>query len=572
MTTAAVLWHENYNLDEIVTPVNVVKFAELLRDTEYNKIKTDFLVDGFSKGFSLRFAGNRKVIRTAPNLKIRIGSKTELWNKVMKEVEAKRYAGPYTEVPYQYFIQSPIGLVPKDKGTKTRLIFHLSYPRVSKDGECSVNAGIPKEYCTVKYPDFAEAVQLCRKLGVSNEGPVFCGKSDMSMAFRQAPIRIEDFCLLILKATHPITGVTYYFCDKALPFGSSISCAIFQEISNGIAHIFMVKTAKKTVNYLDDFFFAAILKTLCDHQVNCFINVCKTINFPLSLEKTEWGNTMITFLGFLLDTERELVCIPVDKVVRALDMIEYFINRRKVTVHEIQKLAGFLNFLCRCIVPGRAFTRRLYALMAGHNSKLKPHHHVRVKSENKLDLGLWKQFLTSPTVFSRSFRDFELGDAEPIQFYSDASGNFHYGYGAWCYGNWLQSHWNVEFMRRFRPSIEFLELYAVAVAVMAWIHMFANRKIFIFCDNESVCRMIDNSSSTCQFCMILIRIIILKSMTHNVRIFAKHVKTDDNGIADALSRFQMKRFRKLAPWLNNVKMTEIPEEISPISKIWPIKF
>ena len=61
----------------------------------------------------------------------------------MKEVELGRFAGPYDEPPFEHFVQSPIGLVPKDKGLKTRLIFHLSYP---KDGE-SVNSGIPKEFC-----------------------------------------------------------------------------------------------------------------------------------------------------------------------------------------------------------------------------------------------------------------------------------------------------------------------------------------------------------------------------------------------------------------------------------------
>ena len=34
----------------------------------------------------------------------------------MKEVEAKHYAGPFKTIPFENFIQSPIGLVPKDNG------------------------------------------------------------------------------------------------------------------------------------------------------------------------------------------------------------------------------------------------------------------------------------------------------------------------------------------------------------------------------------------------------------------------------------------------------------------------
>ena len=47
----------------------------------------------------------------------------ELWNKVMKEVELGRYVGPVERPPFDSYVQSPIGLVPKDKGLKTRLIF-----------------------------------------------------------------------------------------------------------------------------------------------------------------------------------------------------------------------------------------------------------------------------------------------------------------------------------------------------------------------------------------------------------------------------------------------------------------
>ena len=71
------------------------------------------------------------VRRLSPNLKLRVSNVTVLWNKVMKEVKAKRYAGSFAmdNPPFEYFIQSPIGLVPKDGGKATKLIFHLSYPR-----------------------------------------------------------------------------------------------------------------------------------------------------------------------------------------------------------------------------------------------------------------------------------------------------------------------------------------------------------------------------------------------------------------------------------------------------------
>ena len=119
------MFFENFDLDNVVTPVKVDIYQQLLIDAGFDKKKTKFLVEGFTKGFSVGYQGPTQGKKKSANLKLRVGSTTELWNKVMVEVKAKRYAGPFKKIPFKNFIQSPIGLVPKVKGKKTRLIFHL---------------------------------------------------------------------------------------------------------------------------------------------------------------------------------------------------------------------------------------------------------------------------------------------------------------------------------------------------------------------------------------------------------------------------------------------------------------
>ena len=372
----------NTDLENIITPVRHEILKDLLEESGYDAAKTKYLIDGFKDGFQLEYQGRlRGCRRLAPNLKLRIGSKLQLWNKVMAEVELGRFAGPFEQPPFKHFVQSPIGLVPKDKGLKTRLIFHLSYP---KKGD-SVNSGIPYNKCTVKYPEFDWAVKMCLQEGVGCS----IGKSDMSSAFRHVPMAKSQWWLLVMKAEHPKTGKIWYFVDKCLPFGSSISCAIFQDISNAIAWIVRHRTKKSNVNYLDDYLFAAALQRLCNIQIEVFLRVCKEINFPVALEKTYWGTTRLTFLGLLLNTVRQVICILLDKLLKAIGWIDFFLNKRnkKATVLEFQKLCGTLNFLCRCIVPGRAFLRRLY--VNGHDNKQKvllPHHHIKITEEHRLDL------------------------------------------------------------------------------------------------------------------------------------------------------------------------------------------
>ena len=185
--------------ENLVTPVNVKALHNLLVESEYDESKTNFIIDGFTNGFSIGYTGPENIQRMAPNLKFAIGDVLELWNKVMKEVQLKRYAGPFRQVPFKNYIQSPIGLVPKDGGTQTRLIFHLSYPR---NGKCkSVNANTDPKLCKVKYPEFMDAIQLCL-----NEGR-FChlGRSDMRMAFRNLCIRRDHWHYLVMKAKDPET-------------------------------------------------------------------------------------------------------------------------------------------------------------------------------------------------------------------------------------------------------------------------------------------------------------------------------------------------------------------------------
>ena len=217
---------------------------QLLTKTQYDTDKTQYLVRGFTNGFELEFEGDRLVKHNSPNLRFQIGDKFELWEKAMKAVTAGCYAGPFEEIPYEWYIQSPIGLVPKDKGKKTRLIFHLSYPRGGD--HISVNEGIPHESCTVKYPDFDQAVKLCLKAGKN----CMVGKSDMSMAFRHMPLSPREWPLLILMAYHQETGQVFYFVDKCLSFGSAISCKIFQTFSDAVAHVVEHKCKKENVNYL----------------------------------------------------------------------------------------------------------------------------------------------------------------------------------------------------------------------------------------------------------------------------------------------------------------------------------
>ena len=448
----------------MVTPVKYDVFRDILIEAGYHKShpeEFDFIVEGFQHGFPLGYQSTRKVKVTSNNLKFTVGDEIELWNKVMKEVKLKRFAGPFSEIPYEDdFIQSPIGLVPKDNGNDTRLIFHLSHPH--DHNSTSVNANTPKELSSSTYLDFSDAIRLVNEC-IQQANSCFVGKSDAKSAFRNLGISPRFWRYLILKARNPLDKKWYYFVDKCLLFGASISCAHFQRVSDAIAFLVKFKTKKELVNYLDDFLFTAILRHLCDSQINVFLMVCENIGMLVNIEKTFWSDQIMTFLGFLIDSVKRIVAIPTDKIEKAESLIGKLVNKefkpkskRKMTILQLEKICGFLNFLGRAVVPGRAFTRRLYDQLVCY-SNLKQHHHIKITDEMLLDLKMWLRFLKHPAAFCRSFLDFDSClEADDIGFYMDASQNFDLGFGGICIGlgSWMQGKWPEEY-KIVEPSIQY---------------------------------------------------------------------------------------------------------------------
>ena len=153
------VYFENFDLDNMITPVKVEMFISELQKSNYDTNETDFLESGLTNGFDIGYNGPQTRRCTAENIPFRdgVGNSAVLWNKLMKEVKLKRVAGPFESIPFENYIQSPIGLVPK-ADNQTRLIFHLSYD-CKRDGLQSVNHYTPRDICTVHYKDIDYAVR-----------------------------------------------------------------------------------------------------------------------------------------------------------------------------------------------------------------------------------------------------------------------------------------------------------------------------------------------------------------------------------------------------------------------------
>ena len=493
--------------------------------TYHKKDDAAILTNGFRSGFSLGFQGERRAI-SAPNLSSARQFPGVLLTKISKEVSLGRIVGPFWQPPFRNFRCSPVGLVPKHTPGEFRLIQHLSAPR-----GLSVNDFIDPDQCSVSYTSFDRAVELVLSLGECAR----MGKADIQSAFRLLPVRPEDFELLGMC----VAGKYYY--DRCLPMGCSISCALFERFSS-----FLEYCCRKSANtdgilhYLDDFFFAGTSRGECAGIMRHFFDICDKFGVPIAAEKTEGPVSVLTFLGLEIDAAAQSVKVPGDKLASLQAQLREAAARNKITLRQLQSLIGSLNFVCKAVAPGRAFLRRLIDLTRGIRL---PHHRVRITKGARADMQAWSIFLSdfNGTV---KFLDSEWRDNWDFQFFTDAAASI--GFGIYFANKWAQCRWPDTVVSR-AYSIAFLELFPIVVGLQMWGALLANSRVVFWSDNQTVVHVVNSQTSKCTDIMKLVRRLVIICLKFNIRFKAQYVPGARNEIADALSRFQMDRFRRLAP-------------------------
>lgn len=520
----------------VVTPVKVNVLGQFLEGYD-DHLKT-FLYEGFKQGFKIQYQGPRQQ-RFCKNLLSVQQHENIVAEKLQKEVSLGRIAGPFNFLPFSNLHCSPIGIVPKKEINEFRLIHHLSYP----DG-ASINDFIPDELCSVSYTTVDDAIKQIKKLGKS----CLLAKTDIASAFRILPVHPDD---------HELLGIQfngYFYYDKCLPMGCSISCSIFETFSTALQWIACTKFGVPTMlHILDDFLFLGPPdSSICKLALHQFMSMCDVLGVPIKGEKTEGPSTTLIFLGIELDTVNMEARLPEEKIVKIQNALHSAKRRKKMTLRKLQSLIGLLNFACCVVVPGRAFLRRLIALTRGVS---KPHFRIRMNSQARLDLNAWCEFIDNFNGKSMFIND-DWQNSHKLNLYTDAAGKFGYGavFGTkWFYGTWedlsLQQDYNITFK----------ELFPIVIAVETWGQALANQSILFHSDNIAVVEIINKISSKDTSVMCLVRRLVLACLRHNILFQAEHIPGKINTLPDLLSRLQVQKFLGLAPYMDRFPTT-VPKQ------------
>ena len=561
----------SYGHDKWHSPVNprILEFYLYLAD--YDLSESQFLVKGFSEGFTIGHYGalNNTIVENDVSISL---LHDEALEKVLKEVNLGRIDGPFEGVPACFkddFHCSPCKIIPKKSPGNYRLLHNYSYPY----DQSAVNSNILDVYKRVRYESVRDAVKK-----ICNYYPgLFMAKDDIEDAFRLLPLHYTEFKKLLFSIGD------YVYCDLAGSMGCSSICQLWERFATalhymaknvhlisskfcaspvslelGVNSLFhrqddcLGKSAGDLCHMADDFLLLNQSEVGCRIDQSNFHWLCHDLGVPIAWDKSCSPATNMDFLGISFDTQNESASIPHEKVAQYLEDISEFLKLKRVSLKQCQSLAGKLSFAAS-VVQGRAFLRRLFELIA--TVARKNNRFLFVNGELRKDLVTWQTFLCNYNCLT-FYRLVDPFVDTNIVIESDAS---NIGFGL-VYGSvWIQGYYPAEC-----SAIDFntRELYPVLVIMEMLGQSWQNSVVRFVTDNSCTLGAINNQSSKSKSSMIIIRRLVILLLKWNIHLKAQHIAGKKNILPDRISRFAVSSDLLRAYNMNDTPL-QIPQHLWP---------
>ena len=140
---------------------------------------------------------------------------------------------------------------------------------------------------------------------------VLMAKLDLSAAYRRVPVHYNDSLLLGLEWQ----GTVYI--DKALPFRPWSAPKTFTAVADGLTWAMRCRGVEDLIHYLDDFFFFFPTSAeACKNALAVSVPLCAELELPVVPDKVASPSPMITFLGIEIDSVKQELRLPHNKLTR----------------------------------------------------------------------------------------------------------------------------------------------------------------------------------------------------------------------------------------------------------------
>ena len=507
-------------LQGIHTPLVVQQWKASLAPHP-DKNFSQYITQGLQHGFHIGMDASSTLKAASVNMQLALQNPDVIRERLSTECKAGRVIGPLPREMFSQVHVSRFGVIPKKhQPGKWRMIIDMSSPKGH-----SVNDGISRDLCSLSYASVDDAVKIVKKWGNGTE----LAKFDLENAYRLIPVHPSDRILLGMEWEGQL------FVDTALPFGLRSAPKIFSAVADGLQSILEQQGAHPIMHYLDDFLvFGAPGSDRCKQNLEMALKGCRVLGVPVAPHKTEGPSTTLVFLGIELDTVKQELRLPIDKLGRLQQEIKKWTEKRATTKRELLSLIGQLQHACCVVKPGRSFLRRMISLSTIPKQL---HHRVRLNREFRSDLRWWSTFLASWNGVGMMSALIHATPTATIT--SDASGNW--GCGAFNnHGEWFQLQWPEVWLSL---HITVKELLPIVLGLALWGVKWRGQTILCKCDNAAVVAIIRSGVCRDPTAMNLIRNLFFISSHFNVQVITEHIPGVVNTAADALSRDNLPLFK-----------------------------
>ena len=361
---------------------------------------------------------------------------------------------------------------------------------------------------------------------------------DISSAYRTVSVRADQVCYQGLSWDFGSGPV--HLQDNRLCFGLRCAPNIFDCLSHFIVKIAKAMGANRLVNYLDDFLVIGDTPEQCLQQREIVTSVISLLGFQVSWKKVTEPASCTTFLDINIDSIAFELSLPMEKVKKLEDLASSILSRGHSTKKELECLGGLVSYCSYVVRGGRTFSRRIFDLSASYTRRSKS---IPLDDAIKEDIKWWIAFCG---VFNG--KACIIRDCHPLSMFSDASFK---GFGAWLGKDWFFGCWSEDASIHLPPgcghiepppdlnltkNINVFELWPLVVGLRRWGHHFRNSKLHFITDNMQVLAMVNTGRSANKLCMSWLREMFWMCFLWNIDICASYIKSEDNILADALSR------------------------------------
>ena len=438
-----------------------------------------------------------------------------------EEIDRGSVIGPFCSNPLGKEAKfSPLDAIPKRDSSDLRVIMNLSYPH----DDSAVNAGLDKDYylgeeIKLRYPSMEDLVRIIRKKGRG------------ALLFKRDLFKCYRFIYMDPGSIHLLGFVVdkQVFFDVVLSMGLKVACLICQKITDALMYIYR-KLSFEGVNYLDDLGGAEVRRRAWE-AFRTLGWILEQLGIRESKSKAAPPSTVMTFLGVTCNSETFMLSITPERLEEILQLVAKWLDRSSASLHDVQSLAGKLNFVCFTVRSGRVFVARILAFLRQFKGKpgIK-----ELSEEIRADLRWWNVFLkdfNGVTMFP------ETRWIAPDKLISTDS--CLSGCGGWSEGEYFHCDFPAEILSIEGITINELECLAVVIAIKVWKKRIVNKNLIMQCDNLSTCQVINKGNAKNAFTQKCLREVVWVTAKNNTWVKMQFVPGVSNRFSDLLSRWNL---------------------------------